>query len=509
LLNFTIYQNLVGKAKNLSEGMVIFYRSAAMVLLFAAAIYFVYFAPIGADRLFFVILFVLFWYSKSDFFWFAFFLAISAYPGGLFAETSGEALRRLPLFSPISKISFSVMDLFLIIALIKAIFKGKKSKVIDVYKLKNIAYIIPYILGVSIFFGVTFKVFLNGAARGLFFYTLLYSIPALIHDKREMYKFMTMFFPFVFFEVISQIYTIRTGMEIANFFNPGSVFEIFNSVSGEIRAIPSGYINVRLAFVFAFVLIETKDEVIPKFYTYSIILVSMSSVLISATRSAIIMFLFIFIAYFVFIARKKPNIFMQLFIFAFVLIMILDATDIFDLNSIIGASYNRFIGAVSVEQGSVKAEDTFDNRISNRLPILWENISNSLFIGYGFSDKYFLYYDGHLGGVLIGLLQAGIFGFGMYVIFVVNIFRKSFLYIRKITIDNTFHGVIKVFALSFAGYLIVNFTVDPIFVLNSSTLPQDIFVHLVLSSFFINMAIREHIFKKRYEMKNRISEAAI
>ena len=507
MFNLGIFSNPESRKKGISEPKKVLLGTIAIVVLFAVTVYFVYYAPVGTDKLYCVVLFFLFWYSKSDYFWFAFFLIISAFPGGFFLEMSGTALRRLPVFSPIPKISFSVMDIFLIIALIKAIIRGKKTKLIDVFRLKNIAILIPYIIIVSVFYGVSLKAFLNGTARGFFFYTLLFSFPALIYNRKEIYKFMVLFFPFAILEIMAQIFTLKTGMEFATVFHSGAASEILNSVTGEIRAIPSGYINIRLAYVFAFVLLESKENIVPKLYSYLIILISLSSVIISATRSAIIMYIFIFIAYFVFIARKKPNVFLQIFISSAVFIMLLDTFNVLDLNNILDSSYNRFVGAVSMEDGSVKAEDTFDNRISNRLPILWDNIKKSILIGYGFSDKYFNIYDGHLGGVFVGLLQAGVFGYSLYVIFIINIYRKCFWYIKKIPKDSSFYGIIKVFTLSFIGYMIVNLSVDPIFVLNSFTVPQDVFIHLVIASLFINMAVREQILKKIEQRKAIVAVA--
>ena len=95
----------------------------------------------------------------------------------------------------------------------------------------------------------------------------------------------------------------------------------------------------------------------------------------------------------------------------------------------------------------------------------------------------------------MGILQVGIFGYIIYLVFIVNIFQKCFKYIRKLPDDNSLIIPIKVFTLSFFGYLMVNLTVDPIFVLNTSTLPQDIFIHLVIASFFINLAMREYKMK--------------
>jgi hypothetical protein len=421
---------------------------------------------------------------------------ISSFPAGLFTETTGIAVRRLPIYSPVPLISFSILDLFLIVAFVKALVRGKKITVVDVFKIKKIVYIIPYILVTSFFYGITLKLFLNQTVRGLFFYTLLFSLPALISNKKEIYKFMLMFFPFVFIEIFAQMYTIRTGNEFANLFNPGSVSEIYNSLTGDIRAIPTGYIVMRLAFVFAFVLLECKDVMVPRIYLLLVIVLSISSVIIAATRSAIVMLIFIFISYFIFVAKRKPNIVIQVFITGAVLLMLLDVVNVFNLNSILGSSYDRFIGAVYVEEGSVKTADSFDNRVSNRLPVLFEAIKGSLFVGYGFSDYYFIYYDGHLGGVLIGILQVGIFGYLVYIIFIVNIFRKCFFYIRKFSDNNQYKSQIKVFVICFFGYMIVNLTVDPIYVLNTSMRPQDIFIHLVVATFFINLAMREHLQKR-------------
>lgn len=506
-MELSIYKEFIGKYNDRTDSSVILYRSIAIVALFSLTVYVVYFAPFGIDKLFCAALLILFWYSKADYFWFAFFIIISSFPAGLFSETTFTAVRRLPIYTPFAKISFTVLDLFLIVSLLKAILKGKSIKMVDVFKIKNIIFIVPYVFTTSFFFGITLKLFLNQTLRGLFFYTLFYSFPALINNKKEVFKFMIMFFPFVFIEVFAQLYIVRTGYEFSNLFNPGSVISIYDSVSGNIRAVTTGYIIMRLAFVFAFVLLENKDRLVSNLYLLLVILISISSVVIAATRSAITMFLFIFITYFITIAKKKPHILIQVFIIGVVFIFLLDVVNVFNLNDIVGTSYKRFIGAVSVEEGTVRAEDTFDSRITQRLPVLLEEISNSLFIGYGFSDKYFQYYDGHLGGVLVGILQVGIFGYIIYVVFIVNIFQKCFKYIRKLPDNNSLLIPIKVFTLSFFGYLMVNLTVDPIFVLNTSTLPQDIFIHLVIASFFINLAMREYKMKmieKRLINKDKI-----
>jgi hypothetical protein len=495
-MDIKFYHKLQDKIKNNSEGKIILSRSIAIVLLFAITVYMVYIAPIGVDKLFCALLLVMFWYSKADYFWFAFFLVINSFPAGFFSETTGDALRRLPIFSPIPKISFSILDLFLIIALIKAIVKGKKIKYWDIFKLKNIIYIFPFIFVVSLFYGITLKVFLNAPVRGLFFYTLIYSFPSLIHKEKDIYKFMLMFFPFAIVELMSQVYTINAGTQIANYFHPGALDEVYNSVTGDIRPIPDGFLSLRLGYVFAFVFLYNKNYVIPRIYPLSIIIIIISSTVISATRSATIVMVFIFVMYFIFVAKRRPNILLQIFIMLVTIVLILDFTRVLDLNNILDSSYRRFIGAVSIQGGDIKAEDSFDNRISNRLPLLIEAINKSLIIGYGFSDKYFEYLDGHLGGVPVGLLQVGIFGYIFYLVFIYNIFKKCIIYIKKLPKNNTHITTIKVFLIGFVAYLLMNFTTEPIFVLNTSTMPQDILIHLIIASLFIYLALKEQAMKK-------------
>lgn len=507
-MNLMFYQKVINKFQNTSEGKIIFYRSISIFLLFVLTVYMVYVAPIGIDKLYCAILLIIFWYSKADYFWFAFIFIITAYPGGFFMDTTADAVRRLPIYSPISKISFTVMDLFLIIALVKAIIKGKRFKFRDVLKLKSVTYIFPFILVVSLFYGITLKMFLNSAVRGLFFYTLIYSFPSLINNKRDVYKFMVMFFPFVFLELFSQIFTINTGFVLYNLLITGSsTIGISNSITGDIRVLPNGYISMRLAYVFAFVLLDNKDKVVPKIYSLLVIMAVISSVVISATRSAIVMMIFIFIMYFIFVIRKKPNVFLQIFIMGVAIIFILDLVQVFNLNDVFGSTYKRFTGAVSVEEGSIRAEDTFDHRINVRLPLLIDAINKSLFVGYGFSDKYYENFDGHLGGVLIGILQAGVFGYILYLIFIFNIFKTCFIYIKKLPKNNPYIDIIKVFLISFFGYFIVNFSVDPVFVLNTSTQPQDIFIHFIITSLFIYFALREQAIK-RIEERNKTMKIA-
>jgi hypothetical protein len=491
---------LINKYKERSDSKSVLYSSIALFALFSLTVYMVYFAPIGIDKLFCAILLVLFWYSKTDYFWFAFFMIISSFPAGLFSDSSYDAVRRLPIYSPISKISFSLLDLFLIISFFKAAIKGKSVKLLDVFKIKKIVYIIPYVVITSLFFGVTFKVFLNHTLRGLFFYTIFYSFPALIYTKKDIYKFMTMFFPFVFLEILAQIYTISTGNLFTNLFYGSSII-VHNSITGDIRALPYGFLIMRIAFSFAFVFLDNEERIVPKYYALLVILTSILSVIIAATRTPIIIFILTFIIYFVFIAKKKPNIIIQVFILIVIVVSLLDFVKVFNLGDIINSSFKRLIGAVSIEQGTMKVEDTFDNRLNVRLPILLNAVKNSFLIGYGLSDKYFEYYDGHIGGVLIGFLQVGIFGYTMYLVFIYNIFKKCFYYIRKLAGNNSSLIIIKVFTLNFLAYLFLNFTVEPIFVLNTSTAPQEIFILLVVATLFINFAIKE---QKLYMMEKQL-----
>lgn len=494
------------KFSNYSNGYDIFIMSISIYLLFGLSVLFVYKFPIGLDKLFFALLFFIFWFSKHDYFWFAFFIIISSFPGGFFIDTAGDAVRRLPIFTILPKVSFSVFDVFMILSLLKAIFKGRRLKIKDVLNIKYGSLFIIYLFVITAFYGVSLKTFISLPLRGLFFYTFFYSFPSLVYKKNDAYKFMYLFFPFVFNELFTQVFLLSTGKNLVNeFYSGASSFVVIDKLMGEnIRAIANGHSIVVLSFIFALALMCDSDNYSSKGYLSVIIIVAFLSVIFSATRQSIIMLGFMFTLYLIFVNKVKPGLVIQLFFAGLVLFFIIDVLDVFNIGKIITASFDRLTGAVNLSKGSIEAEDTLDYRLTVRLPIILENIKGSLFLGYGLSDKFFLFNDGHLGGILLGILQMGVIGYSILLMYVVMIYSKSISFIKRFGESNSTSGIIKSLLIGMSGYFLLNLFINPTIVFNVRAQPQEFFILIVLVSQFIKYGRIEHYYKNRLAVQSKV-----
>lgn len=485
-------------------------KSFMIMGLFWVSVLFVYTFPIGLDKLFFALLLFIFWYSKVDYFWFAFFIIISLYPASFFTENSGDSLRRLPLYTLIPKASFSVFDIFMIVSLLKAIVKGRRLKFKDVLNIKYASIFILYLLIVSFFHGFSVKTFISLPLRGLFFYTFFYSFPALVFTKKDTYKFMYMFLPFVFTEVFSQMFLLSTGRNLVSvFYSSASTMVVRDKLMGDnIRAIANGYSIIVLSFMFSLSLLE-RSEVGSKTYLFVVIIATIISIMLSATRQTIIMVAFMFVLYFVFVNKAKPGILLQLFIATLIIFFLIDVLNIFNLSNIFNASLNRLTGAVELKAGSFEAEDTLDYRLSIRLPMILESIQRSLFLGFGFSDEFFRVYDGHLGGVLVGIMQMGIIGYTSLLLFIASIYKNAIYYAKRFGENNTCSNVIKSLLIGVSGYVLVNTFIDPVIIFNVWAKPHEFFILIVLISQFIKFGKMEHIYNRNIlasaKMQNKLA----
>lgn len=487
------------KFSNYNNGYDIFIMSISIYSLFWLSVLFVYKFPIGLDKLFFAILLFMFWFSKVDYFWYAFFIIISSFPGSFFVESAGDAVRRLPIFTIIPKASFSVFDMFMIVSLFKAIIKGRRLKIKDLLNIKYGTIFLVYMLVITTFYGVSLKTFVSLPLRGLFFYTFFYSFPSLVFKRKDTYMFMYMFFPFVFNELFTQVFLLSTGKNLVNEFYSGatSVVVIDKLMGENIRAIANGHSIVILSFIFALALMGDSDKYASKGYLSLIIIVAFLSVIFSATRQSMIMLGFMFILYLIFVNKVKPGLVLQLFFAGLILFFIIDVLNIFNISKIINASFDRLTGAVNISKGSIETEDTLDYRLSVRLPVILESIKGSFFLGYGFSDKFFLYNDGHLGGVLVGVLQMGVIGYSALTLFIGMIYRKSISFVKRIGERNTTSAIIKSLLIGMSGYFLLNLFINPTIVFNVRAQPQEFFILIVLLSQFIKYGKIEHYFKSR------------
>ncbi len=273
-----------------------------------------------------------------------------------------------------------------------------------------------------------------------------------------------------------------------------------------IRSLAPGYSIVVLSFIFSLVLYDSVDRMSSKVYLIIIMLLGSLSMFISATRQSILMFALMFVLYVIFVSKNKGGFLVQFSIIMVVMFLVFDFFNLLNLNFTLTAVFNRLTGAIQIQNGSLEAEDTLDYRLSYRLPLLWNYIKQSIIFGYGYSDNYFKYYDGHIGGIMVAMLQAGIAGLIFYTLYVVRIYKVTIFYVKKFGDKNTVTNPLKSLLVGMSGFVLLNTFINPMLVLNFSWRPQEFFIVLVLLHQYLNFGKKEYFARKKLSETNIKSE---
>jgi hypothetical protein len=463
----------------------------ALILLFLYAIVATYYVPSGFSKILFLALPALFWFSKKDYFWFAFFFVIIQEPGWLFSGSAREALHRLPLYTFLPGMALSVVDIFVVLALIKALVSGKKSKL----ELKKpITILLVYVIFsflMSVLKGAPLDI-LTGLGRGPFYYTVIISFFYLIKNKREAYSFIALVSPFVFFVLFTQLYLIATGSEFINLLAPGMRESVVTADLIKIRATAGGALLIFLCYMFSLFLMEDKGNRISKKYLCAIISVTFLTVVFSATRLWFALFLFIFAGYMI-LSKKRARNLITMASISLVLIGILVFSGILRPQFLTRSVFPRLGEIGAVAKGDFESVDTFSNRYYFRLPRLLVGVKQNLLLGSGFTPTYFDYYDYHVG-FFNTILQFGILGFSLFIYFFWSYFDLIKKTVKRLSPHNSLRRSLRFLAVTFGGILFGNFFTWYFFPMDGNTyISYFIAIYLGLTEVFIREAKTEEL----------------
>jgi hypothetical protein len=437
-----------------------------------------------------VLLLLLFIFLKKDYFWFAYFFIVIQGPGYFFADFSGASLHRLPLYTILPGFSFTPVDFFVILAFIKAIIMGKKMRL---YLEKQLILLLIGMILIIIITSFLFGASIGNLAwnlRWLFYYSIIISFLYLVNKKHEIYYFIILISPVVFFILFTQLYYVTTGNEFIDLFNPGFRGISVNSITGEIRPSMGGILTVFFSFIFSIFLLVNENFKLPKIYLYLVIAVAFLSVFLSATRLWFIIFSFIFAGY-ILVTKKKILSVMGIVSIFFVVIGLLNYFGFIRLGIQSESSWARIQQVFDVAKGNLYSIDTAKNRLVNQSPIIMGIIKHNPLIGYGFSDITMLYYDDDFG-FLNTILMFGIVGFALFALFFIGIFRILGSTIKRISFSNPFRTSLKIMIIAWAGILIGYLSTWDFFTMDFGKV---FFVSLLIAvvEFFILQAKKEEI----------------
>jgi len=463
----------------------------AIIILFVLSIYIVYFTPQDIAKLFFlIVLFMFFFSSKRDYFWFAYFFIIAQGPGYFFADFSGLSLHRLPLYTFLPSMSFTPIDLFVFVAFLKALDRGRKTPL----RLKKpllivLAYIIFSIAVSSVIYGVE----VNSLAwnlRWLFYYSIVISFLYLVNKRSETYQFILLVFPMVFFILFTQIYYLSFGNEFINLFNPGFRPLILNTVSGELRPVIGGGLITFFSFISAVFLLANRDYKLPKIYLHFVLVAAFFSVFLSATRLWFVIFTFILVGY-LFVSKEKISSTIGVIAVAFLVLVTFIYSGLIPQNLLVGSSWGRLQQIFYAVEGNVYSIDTARNRLIKATPVLMYMIKQNPFIGYGISDVAMDCYDNDLG-FLNTILMFGIVGFSFFIFFFARLFLMFGSHLKSISGSNPLRISLKILILAWAGVLIGYFSTWDFFTMYFNKV-FFISILIAVAEFFIMQANKEEL----------------
>jgi len=457
---------------------------ALFLVLFLLSLCFVYFLPQAFSRIFFLLLLALFLLSKKDYFWFAFFFVLAQGPGYFFSDYSGLSLQRLPLYTFAAGMSFTPIDIFVFLALVKALMKGRRTKLkLEKPLLALLGYIVFSIFVTSLIFGTSIDV-IAWNVRWIFYYSIIISFLSLLNKKHDIYNFAILVFPFVFFILFTQIYFVVTGNEFINIFNPEFRWIAMNSVTGALRPVMGGVLILFFAFVFALLMLGGEKYSLPRIYLYLVMSVSFLSVFLSATRLWFVIFSVVLLGY-ILVSRKKFLSSVGIVAIFCVVLSTLLYFGVIPLDFLITSSWGRLYQVFNILRGDVYAIDTARNRLLNQLPVIVDTIRQNPFLGYGFSFTTMASYDNDFG-FLNTILLFGINGFLLFLFFFFRLFATLSGATRNLSSRNPYRTMLKILIVAWLGVLIGYFTT------------WDFFTYYSQKVFFISILIAISEFTVRH-----------
>jgi len=400
------------------------------IIIFAGSVLVNYFLTPVFRAFWFIGLLILFFFSRKgyNYFWIVFFWLLFSSPGYLFYN---YGIFHLPFFSlPGLGREVYYEEIFALMAIVKAIVNPVRQRVF---------YHLPLylVIGYSVF------LLLTGLIRGLGLLSLLksvrYFIPILLLPMLPRlipYLYLRRAIILLFCSAIilftAQMFDILTGKPVAAILGEtrmmfagelvGDDFKAFDVNYGTVRTIYGPFILL-ISLMIGMVLQINREKMIRPLYIYLVASASILSIFLSATRGWILGMILL-IGGFSLIQLQRISLYMLTVVFFIVFILFIP-----ELNLQFGKAFERVMTLESMVEGDPTAEGTLE-RITERSPRVMKKFRESPVIGFGFSDEYYEYSDGHVGNQTL-LLNGGVVGFGVYLFFIFYCLTRYYAALRQ------------------------------------------------------------------------------
>ncbi len=377
------------------------------LLIFLCVISFisVYFMPAMVNRLVFLVILFAAYQTKLDYVYLVWFFIINDAPGRLFSAGAFGAVR-IPLYPVAAGISIGFQEFFLILYIYKLL--QMQRPWLFIFKQEFTWFYIfgLFIVAYSFILGMSFDNIVR-TFRTLLPWSLIFIVPAYIYSRGILIRSSLMFFPVVLLAFGSQIFSYITG-EYLDYYLRGVESRLLSIEEGRASRAHSAVYVTLFGIIQAFYFFYNRRQDINKNYLALVFFLGIYSIILTATRGWMIAMAVLLLG--VLILFGLSEISRSFKLAAIATILLLGAVTFMpQLIQQLEASFERFSTMEALVHGDLTADGTLQ-RLDVRGPRVMSKFRESPILGFGFSNEYYEYRDGHVGHHNI-LLNIGIIGY--------------------------------------------------------------------------------------------------
>ncbi|MBK6931690.1 MAG: hypothetical protein IPH12_12825 [Saprospirales bacterium] len=425
-------------------------RLFILFLWLGASILATYYAPAIFRPIFYVIMLGAYFRSKDEALWLTLFFIVSDGFWGYF-NAYEVVVSLIPGLPPIE-----VGHLYILLTVIKAskagnpgrFFHDKIVAVMAVYL--GFLIVQGYVLGLSPQINIQFRM-----VKFIFPIMLFYSVPRLFRTGEQYRDLFMYMFPFAFFALFAQVFTIVTHMSPSQYLGIYRDFWFTVDVSKgkTYRGFYSSGI-VLMTFFGALYYLAHRGKNFNFLYLVAIAGADLMSVFLSATRGWLIGLSLGLVLFLLFIFKPSGKRLATMAGATIVLILGLLAIPVVGMQ--FTHAFKRMTTLEALASGDVTAHGTLE-RLNKRSPRVMGKWIETPLTGWGFSDEFFKYADFHVANQNI-LLHSGILGAILMGMFFVYFHFVLFWRSTHLPRGHPLKEAIMVFVIFFPGWFFIHST---------------------------------------------------
>lgn len=363
--------------------------------------------PMAVNRLVFIIILLFAFLTKQDYVLLVWFFVINDAPGRIFSARGLDDVR-IPIYTIVPGISLSFQDLFILLYIIKVIFNSKKinfifkKEFILFFSIGGIYIIYSLILGMN-------SDSMIYQYRSLISWSFIFIIPYYVNNKERLVSVSRFLMPIVLLSFAAQLFSYITGNYFDNFLRGVEYNQLLVDESKAVSRSYSSLYILLISTLLALYFLFTRKSYFSNNYLGVIIFIAAFSIFLTATRGYILALSFLMLSatYLFGFSRKINKIFRVAAVSTVILLSVLVQYPAIQMQA--SGSFNRLLTLEGLIEGDLTAKGTL-KRLDVRGPRVMAKFWESPIIGFGFSNEYVSYEDGHVAHQNL-LLSVGILGY--------------------------------------------------------------------------------------------------